>query len=162
MKTEDPVSIKQINTDRIRTFMEQEGSVSKSQIARQLGLSFPTVTRLLEELCSGGEVLTQGTGTSTGGRCACYYQLNPDYRLYLLIQVEEGRMRWSLKNLDEEPVEQAEVSFQVFSLRSWTVLSLTLQGATNGSRPQQWESQPWSAAAWWRNPKRSHVCTALT
>lgn len=128
MKTEDPVSIKQINTDRIRTFMEQEGSVSKSQIARQLGLSFPTVTRLLEELCSGGEVLAQGTGTSTGGRCACYYQLNPDYRLYLLIQVEEGRMRWSLKNLDEEPVEQAEVSFQVFSLEKLDRLILDIAG----------------------------------
>ena len=66
MKTEDSVSIKQINLERIRAFMEQEGSVSKSQAARQLGLSFPTVTRLLEELCASGEVLAQGMGTSTG------------------------------------------------------------------------------------------------
>ena len=34
MKTEDSVSIKQINTERIRAFMEQEGPVSKSQVAR--------------------------------------------------------------------------------------------------------------------------------
>ena len=38
---EESVSIKQINLDRIRAFMDQEGSVSKSQISRRLGLSFP-------------------------------------------------------------------------------------------------------------------------
>ena len=70
---EESVSIKQINLDRIRAFMDQEGSVSKSQISRRLGLSFPTVTRLVDELCSAGELLEQGTGTSTGGRCACFY-----------------------------------------------------------------------------------------
>ena len=128
MKTEDSVSIKQINTERIRAFMEQEGPVSKSQVARQLGLSFPTVTRLLEELGASGEVLTQGMGTSTGGRCPCHYRLNPDYRLFLLIQVEDGHMRWSLKNLDKETVEQAEVSFQGFSLEKLDRLILDIAG----------------------------------
>ena len=47
---EESVSIKQINLDRIRAFMDQEGSVSKSQISRRLGLSFPTVTRLGKRL----------------------------------------------------------------------------------------------------------------
>lgn len=67
MKTEDSVSIKQINTERIRAFMEQEGPVSKSQVARQLGLSFPTVTRLLEDLGASGEVLTRAWALPPAG-----------------------------------------------------------------------------------------------
>lgn len=116
MKTEESVSIKQINTNRIRDFMNLEGSVSKSRISRQLGLSFPTVTRLMDELCASGEVLEQGTGSSTGGRCACMYRLNPGYHLYLLIQIENGRVRWTLKDLEESLVEQGEFEFGTFSL----------------------------------------------
>lgn len=116
MKTEESVSIKQINIDRIRTCMDREESVSKSRISRQLGLSFPTVTRLMDELCASGEVLEQGTGSSTGGRCASMYQLNPAYHLYLLIQIENGRIRWTIKDLRERPVEQGEFAFETFSL----------------------------------------------
>ena len=142
--------------------MEQEGPVSKSQVARQLGLSFPTVTRLLEDLGASGEVLTQGMGTSTGGRCPCHYRLNPDYRLFLLIQVEDGHMRWSLKNLDEETVSRQRFHSRAFPLKSWTALSLTLQEGTDSLRLPQWGLPPWSAGAWWRNPDPSHACTALT
>lgn len=116
MMAEESVSVKQINLKRIRMFVEQEGSVTKSQIARQSGLSIPTVTRLVDELCAGGELLLQGTGTSTGGRRACYYRLNPLFCLYLLIQIEDGRVCWNLKDLGEGPVEQGEFYFQTFSL----------------------------------------------
>lgn len=113
---EEAVSIKQINLDRIRIFMEQNGPASKSQISRQTGLSFPTVTRLVDELCAGGELLPQGTGNSTGGRCASYYQLNPLFHLYLLIQIEDGRVFWNLKDIRAGLVEQGEFYFQEFSL----------------------------------------------
>ena len=113
---EESVSIKQINLDRIRAFMDQEDSVSKSQISRRLGLSFPTVTRLVDELCSAGELLEQGTGTSTGGRCACFYELAPRFHLYLLIQIEDGRVCWNVKDMREETVDHGEFCFKSFSL----------------------------------------------
>lgn len=116
MKAGDPVSTKQINTERIRIFMGNIGTATKSQIARELGLSFPTITRLVDALCASGELLEQGTGSSTGGRCACCYTLNPLYRLYLLIQLEPSRIYWTLKDLNQDAVEQGELHDPSLSL----------------------------------------------
>ena len=77
MAQEEPVTVKQLNKEHIRAYMGKHTSASKSQIARELGLSFPTVGRLIDELCSDGELTEQGAGSSTGGRCACIYELNP-------------------------------------------------------------------------------------
>ena len=128
MDSGDSLSIKQINTERIRAFMEQAHSASKSQIARGLGLSFPTVTRLVDDLCAVGELLEQGAGSSTGGRCACYYQLNPRHRLYLLIQVEACQVCWNLKDLQENVVEHGSYGFTSISLERLDVLITDMAG----------------------------------
>ena len=99
MAQEEPVTVKQLNKERIRAYMGKHESASKSQIARELGLSFPTVGRLIDELCSDGELTEQGAGSSTGGRCACLYELNPLFSLYLLVQVESDRVCWNLKDM---------------------------------------------------------------
>lgn len=118
MKTDDPVSTRQINTERIRVFMESAKTATKSQMARELGLSFPTITRLADELCSSGELMEQGTGSSTGGRCASCYKLNPLYRLYLLIQLDSSGMYWNLKDLEQNTVEQGELHFPSLCLEN--------------------------------------------
>ena len=106
MAQEEPVTVKQLNKEHIRAYMSKHTSASKSQIARELGLSFPTVGRLIDELCSDGELTGQGAGSSTGGRCACIYELNPLFSLYLLVQVESDRVCWNLKDMRENTVEQ--------------------------------------------------------
>ena len=45
MAQEEPVTVKQLNKEHIRAYMGKHTSASKSQIARELGLSFPTVGR---------------------------------------------------------------------------------------------------------------------
>lgn len=116
MAQEEPVTVKQLNKERIRAYMVKHESASKSQLARELGLSFPTVGRLMDELCSGGELTEQGAGSSTGGRCACLYELNPLFSLYLLLQVESDRICWNLKDLRENTVEQGSLPFDLLSL----------------------------------------------
>lgn len=128
MKTEEPVSVKQINLERIRNYMEKMDSASKSQIARELGLSFPTIGRLVDELCATGELLEQGAGTSTGGRCACFYQLNPRYHLYLLVQIESARMCWNLKDARECLIEQGEIPFSILPLEKLDALIRDITG----------------------------------
>ena len=116
MAQEEPVTVKQLNKEHIRAYMGKHTSASKSQIARELGLSFPTVGRLIDELCSDGELTGQGAGSSTGGRCACIYELNPLFSLYLLVQVESDRVCWNLKDLRENTVEQGCLPFEILSL----------------------------------------------
>ena len=126
MAQEEPVTVKQLNKEHIRAYMGKHTSASKSQIARELGLSFPTVGRLIDELCSDGELTEQGAGSSTGGRCACIYELNPLFSLYLLVQVESDRVCWNLKDLRENTVEQGCLPFEILSLEQLDALILDI------------------------------------
>ena len=53
MAQEEPVTVKQLNKEHIRAYMGKHTSASKSQIARELGLSFPTVGRLTNCVLTG-------------------------------------------------------------------------------------------------------------
>lgn len=103
-----PTSIKDINTEKIRAFMKQKKETSKSEIARGTGLSFPTVTRILDDLCTSGEIIDHGQGISTGGRCASIYSLNSTFSLCLLIQIEGIKVIWAVKDLSGNIVTQDE------------------------------------------------------
>ena len=126
MAQEEPVTVKQPNKERIPSYMDKHESASKSQLARELGLSFPTVGRLIDELCASGELSQQGAGSSTGGRCACLYELNPLFSLYLLVQIESDRVCWNLKDLREHTVEQGSMPFEDLSLEQLDGLILDI------------------------------------
>ena len=72
------------------------------------------------------ELTEQGAGSSTGGRCACIYELNPLFSLYLLVQVESDRVCWNLKDLRENTVEQGCLPFEILSLEQLDALILDI------------------------------------
>lgn len=102
--------VKRKNTDKIREILSQAEKVSKSDIARKTELSFPTVTRLLQELCDNKEVLELAERDSTGGRSASLYMFNADYSFYLLMIAEGNEIRWTIQNLNQEIIEKGGVN----------------------------------------------------
>ncbi len=60
----------------------QDGVFSKNELARQTGLSFPTVGRIIDDMVERGEAREAGVAASTGGRCAMRYELDMHYRLF--------------------------------------------------------------------------------
>lgn len=102
--------VKRKNIDKIREILSQTEKVSKSDIARKTELSFPTVTRLLQELCENKEVLELAERDSTGGRSASLYMFNADYSYYLLMIVEGNEIRWTIQNLNQEIIQQGSVN----------------------------------------------------
>lgn len=75
--------VKNINENLIRKAIQGRDGFTKTKIARQTGLSFPTVSRILDEMEQSGEILLSGTDQTTGGRHANEYQLNPAYAYIL-------------------------------------------------------------------------------
>ena len=142
MAQEEPVTVKQLNKERIRAYMGKHESASRSQIARELGLSFPTVGRLIDELCSDGELTEQGAGSSTGGRCACLYELNPLFSLYLLVQVESDRVCWNLKDMRENTVEQGCLPFEILSLEQLDALILDIHNRYQPESSRRGDCRP--------------------
>lgn len=72
----DTGKLKRENTALLRQAM-QHGSAGKNDLARLTHLSFPTVSRIVDEMVERGEAQEIGTAASTGGRCAMQYRLNP-------------------------------------------------------------------------------------
>ncbi|WP_455779778.1 DHH family phosphoesterase, partial [Gordonibacter pamelaeae] len=80
----------------------------KNELARRTGLSFPTVSRIVDDLVEAGEAKETGTAASTGGRCAKQYALDPAYRLFLCLRLEGRRLSWFVCDLNGTRLEQEE------------------------------------------------------
>ena len=55
-----------------------------------------------------GEAQEIGTAASTGGRCAMQYRLNPQYRLFLCLRLEQDTLHWFVCDLDGTPLKQEQ------------------------------------------------------
>ncbi|MDO4271223.1 MAG: ROK family protein [Eubacteriales bacterium] len=89
----DAGKLKQVNTALLRQAMRGGGEYSKNDLARETGLSFPTVSRIIDELAETGELRETGAAASTGGRCAKQYALDPAFRLFLCMRLEGYTLR---------------------------------------------------------------------
>ena len=103
----DTGKLKRENTALLRQAM-QNGSAGKNDLARLTHLSFPTVSRIVDEMVERGEAQEIGTAASTGGRCAMQYRLNPQYRLFLCLRLEQDTLHWFVCDLDGTPLEQEQ------------------------------------------------------
>ncbi|WP_369686556.1 ROK family protein [Limnochorda pilosa] len=83
----------------VLTALRLNGPLSRAQLARQIGLSQPTVSAIVEELLHLDLVVEKGEGPSTGGRRPTLLGLGGE-RLYVLAMDLGGtRMKMGLVNL---------------------------------------------------------------
>lgn len=78
--------------------------LTKGQLVELTKLSFPTVNKIIGELVIEGEVMDLGLQSSTGGRRAKAYKLNPDYAYALSIFIGKERIIYNIKNVFDEVV----------------------------------------------------------
>lgn len=87
-------TIKSINIKSVLKTLSEHESITKSDIAKYTGLSFPTVSTVIEHLIYKNEVNEVGVEGSIGGRCAKKYSLNPMYVVSLLLYLEGNKLNW--------------------------------------------------------------------
>lgn len=104
----DAGELKTINTSVIRHTLKAKGTMTKNALARETGLSFPTISRAVDSLLSAGELSEKGVGTSTGGRCAQLYAINPLYRVIMSLYLEAEDLHWFVSDLSGKSVEQGK------------------------------------------------------
>lgn len=102
----DASRIKAMNTDTIRRALRQNAHLSKSDFMRSTGLSFSTVSRLVDALVLSGELRENGPGGSTGGRRAQVYSVNPVYQVTLTLLLEADSLLWSVNDLNGDCLEE--------------------------------------------------------
>jgi len=80
--------MRNINRSAILELIREESPVSRSQVARQLNMSLPTVMRIVDDLMEEDLVRLHGIGESTGGRPSSLLEFNGD--AYAVVGVDLG------------------------------------------------------------------------
>jgi glucokinase len=71
-----PELLKQINTGIIVEMVRREGPLSRSELAKRLNMSRPTVSKLVSDLLAEQTIIEVGHGPSNGGKRPIYLQIN--------------------------------------------------------------------------------------
>lgn len=99
-------SVREENRRRVAYLLYREGALSKQAIARQLGLSIPTVNLLVSQLKDEG-MLTLQSGTSTGGRIPEIAHFRYDSQYVFGLEVTDHHLRIVLIDLAGVPLFHA-------------------------------------------------------
>ncbi|WP_277680244.1 ROK family transcriptional regulator [Gracilibacillus dipsosauri] len=98
--------MKNIILFQIRQFLLEHGSATKVELRDQLDISFPTISKFLDQMEKDGEVISAGLDESSGGRRPKRYTYNPNYRFGLAIFLEKNETNYILYNsLGETKIE---------------------------------------------------------
>lgn len=85
--------VKQHNRKLIRNTLREKSPMRIAELVNRTGLSYPTVSALLNELISSQEVTVNPEAESCGGRPGQRYELNSAYQYALVMYFED----WELK-----------------------------------------------------------------
>ncbi|MFM9278787.1 ROK family transcriptional regulator [Paenibacillus jiagnxiensis] len=108
--TPSPRSLRKIILRGIRTELLKHESTTKIELSRKLGISFPTVSKFINQMEKSGEVFSRGLDHSGGGRRAARYEYNADYRLGLAVFSERSATGYVVFNCRGEVKERKEIA----------------------------------------------------
>src|SRR5690625_3691030 len=101
--TKNPHATKLLN------ILRENGASSKVEIAEIMGLTFPTVTNILNVLMDIGFVKEGGKGVSQGGRRPILYELNSESVYVIGIDITVHDINLGLLNLQTELVKSCTI-----------------------------------------------------
>ncbi|WP_254639760.1 winged helix-turn-helix domain-containing protein, partial [Cohnella sp. GbtcB17] len=76
--------------------MLTHGRLTKVDLSRMLGISFPTVSKFLSDMEREGVLVAAGLDASSGGRRALRYAYYPDHMLGLALFLEKHVTHYSI------------------------------------------------------------------
>lgn len=101
--------IKAKNRNKIISYVYDNGTVSRQDIARTLGLSLPTVLSNVNELLTMGMLVEVGEYASTGGRKAKRIAIQPDFRFTVGVDITKHHIRYLLFDLCGKSVSDISI-----------------------------------------------------
>lgn len=100
---------KDLNKELIISFIRDFKSYTKQDIAKGIGLSFPTVSKVIDEMVEKKIIdILEDKKSGTGGRRAFVYQLNQSYAYSLCLFWEEKRIYAKIVDLKGEEIQTME------------------------------------------------------
>ncbi|WP_141503009.1 ROK family protein [Paenibacillus luteus] len=101
-----PKRMNQAIHEQIRYTLLKYGDATKAEISLKTDISFPTVSKAIEQMELSGEVLLTGIDDSSGGRRPARYALNAGHQLGLAVYLERDETVYSIINYVGEAIER--------------------------------------------------------
>ena len=90
---------------RIINYYIYNGSSTIPDLSKELDLSIPTVTKLINEMCEEGYINDHGKLETTGGRHPNLYGLNPESGYFIGVDIKKFTLSIGLINFKVDMVE---------------------------------------------------------
>jgi predicted NBD/HSP70 family sugar kinase len=100
IRTADRAYIREMNLRAVVQTLRRLGTATRAGLARETGLSGPTVSAVITTLIDAGLVTAAGEGPATGGRRGDLYQLNASARTVLAVDLSGEPARRALVDLN--------------------------------------------------------------
>ncbi len=107
--TGDATLLRKVNESAVIELLREDGPLARSEIARHLHLSPPTITRIIASLLESGLVFERDTGNSTGGRRPTLLEFNARASLIIGVYIHQN-MIGALADLNGQILERRTVS----------------------------------------------------
>lgn len=91
---------------RIITYYIYNGCATITDLAKELELSIPTVTKFINEMCEDGYINDYGKLETSGGRHPSLYGLNPESGFFIGVDMKHFSINLGLMNFKGNMVEQ--------------------------------------------------------
>ena len=101
--------MRESNEKLVKRFLMEYGECTKMDIAGGLGLSHPTVAKVLADMAARGEAESAGKEDSLGGRSGEKYRLNYNYTHVLAIILTLDRLQYRVVNLARRTKEEGSL-----------------------------------------------------
>lgn len=105
-------NIKEQNIRQIRNILRQQKEMKIADIAKQTGLSYPTVSKLIKELTKKKIVMQCKEKASCGGRPGAKFTICAEYQQALLMYFENGFLKCYVYDYSEKEIETREYKAQ--------------------------------------------------
>ena len=87
------------NKSEVMEIMRKNKSVYRAEMARQTGLSMPTIMKITDEFVRSGLVTDVGKGVSSGGKPPMILELIPDARLFVGMDISGAMFKCIIMDL---------------------------------------------------------------
>lgn len=118
IRTADRGDIRDINLLAVIQAMRRLGATTRAEIARETGLSAPTVSAVIGVLVEAGLVGISGVGPATGGRRGSLIGLRSRSRIVMAVDLSSVPRRCALVDLHHAVIEGSIIDIPETRLRS--------------------------------------------